>query len=132
MILQLQAKFETTMVPCLIFLWITNSSDHKRVWTTNLWHAMHLNNLFIKSSGGNWNLWSIKILSTTISQNKMHINRKLSFATNLLTHVFRLPFWDCVYILKQEIFDKNGSLKKNRWYSTILQDSSKPEKRFLA
>ena len=26
-------------VPCLRFLWITNSSDHRRVWTANLLHT---------------------------------------------------------------------------------------------
>ena len=30
-ILQLRAKFETAMVSCLRFIWITNSSDHRRV-----------------------------------------------------------------------------------------------------
>ena len=38
-ILQLQTKFQTAMVSCLWFIWITNSSDHKRVWTVNLLHT---------------------------------------------------------------------------------------------
>ena len=30
-ILQLRAKFQTAMVSCSRFIWITNSSDHRRV-----------------------------------------------------------------------------------------------------
>ena len=30
-ILQLRVKFQTAMVWCSIFIWITNSSDHRRV-----------------------------------------------------------------------------------------------------
>ena len=38
-ILQLQAKFQTAMVECSRFSWITNSSGHRRVWTANLLHV---------------------------------------------------------------------------------------------
>ena len=37
-ILQLLAKFQTVMVLCSRFIWITNSSNHRRVWTANLLH----------------------------------------------------------------------------------------------
>ena len=29
----------TVMVSCSIFIWITNSSDHRSVWTSNLLHT---------------------------------------------------------------------------------------------
>ena len=37
-VLQLRAKFQTAMVSCLRFVWITISSDHRRVWSANLLH----------------------------------------------------------------------------------------------
>ena len=39
-ILQLRFKFKTAMVSCSRFWWITNSSDHRRIWTGNFLHAM--------------------------------------------------------------------------------------------
>ena len=42
-ILQLWAKFQTAMVLCSRFIWITNSGDHRKVW---IWGF------------GHWNLWS--------------------------------------------------------------------------
>ena len=44
-ILELQAKFQTVMALCLRFIWITNSSDHRRVLTANLLHTKQLPNL---------------------------------------------------------------------------------------
>ena len=44
-ILQLGAKFQTAMVSCSRFIWITNSSDHRRVCTANLLHTKSLPNL---------------------------------------------------------------------------------------
>ena len=41
---QLRAKFQTAMVSCPRFIWITNSSDHRRVWTANLLHTKSLPN----------------------------------------------------------------------------------------
>ena len=38
-ILQLRDKFQTVMVQCSRFIWITNSSNHRRVWTENLLHT---------------------------------------------------------------------------------------------
>ena len=38
-ILQLRAKFQTAVVSCSRFIRITNSSDHRRIWTTNLLHT---------------------------------------------------------------------------------------------
>ena len=38
-ILQLRAKFQTAVVPCSRFVWIANSSDHRRIWTANLLHT---------------------------------------------------------------------------------------------
>ena len=38
-IIQLWGKFRTAMVPCSRFIWITNSSNHRRVWTANLLHT---------------------------------------------------------------------------------------------
>ena len=43
-ILQLGAKFQTAMVLRLRFIWITNSSDHRRVSTANLLHRKQLPN----------------------------------------------------------------------------------------
>ena len=38
-IIQLRAKFQTVMVSCSRFIWITYPSDRRKVWTTNLLHA---------------------------------------------------------------------------------------------
>ena len=35
-ILQFRAKFQTLMVSCSIFIWITNSSGYRRIWMANL------------------------------------------------------------------------------------------------
>ena len=43
-ILQLWAKFQTSMVSWSRFIWITNFSDDRRVWTANLLHAKSLLN----------------------------------------------------------------------------------------
>ena len=37
-ILQLRDKFQTAMVSYSRFIWITNSSDHRRVWAANFLH----------------------------------------------------------------------------------------------
>ena len=37
-ILQLRVKFQTAMVSRSRFIWITNASDRRRVWTKNLLH----------------------------------------------------------------------------------------------
>ena len=34
-----EEHLQTAMVSCLRFIWITNSSDHRRVWTANLLHT---------------------------------------------------------------------------------------------
>ena len=36
--------FSSGMVPCSRFIWITYSSDHRRVWTANLLHIKYLPN----------------------------------------------------------------------------------------
>ena len=41
---QLRAKFQTARVSCSRFIWITNSSDHRRIWTANLLHTRELSN----------------------------------------------------------------------------------------
>ena len=41
-ILQLQAKLHTVMVLWSRFVWITNSSHHRRVWTANILHTKKL------------------------------------------------------------------------------------------
>ena len=41
-ILHIRAKFQTAMVSCSRFIWVTNSSDHRRVWTANLLHTKYL------------------------------------------------------------------------------------------
>ena len=38
-ILHFRPKFQTAMVSCTRFIWITNTSDHKRIWTPNLLHT---------------------------------------------------------------------------------------------
>ena len=38
-ILHIRAKFQTAMVSCSRLIWITNSNDHRRVWTANLLHT---------------------------------------------------------------------------------------------
>ena len=57
----------------IIFIWITSSSDHKKIWTANLLHTKELCNHYglmgqvitsyegdsqFKPSYGQWNLWS--------------------------------------------------------------------------
>ena len=42
-ILQLRAKFQIAMVPCSRIIWITTSSDHRRIWTVNFLHPGTLN-----------------------------------------------------------------------------------------
>ena len=39
-ILELRAEFQTSMMWWSRFIWITNSSDHRRVWIANLLHTM--------------------------------------------------------------------------------------------
>ena len=38
-ILQLQVKFQTVIVSCSRFIWVTNSNDHRRFSTANLSHT---------------------------------------------------------------------------------------------
>ena len=51
---QLPVKFQTATASCWRFIWITNSSDHRRVSCGPSW--------------GHWNLWSKQISSTALSQ----------------------------------------------------------------
>ena len=50
------AKFLTVMVSCSRFIGITNSSDHRKVWTANLLHTKYPNLLHYDSSS-----WSMLI-----------------------------------------------------------------------
>ena len=38
----LKSNFESAIVLCSRFIWITNSSDHRRVWTASLLHTKQL------------------------------------------------------------------------------------------
>ena len=58
--LQLRAKFQTAMVSSSRFIWITNSSDHRRVWTTNLLHTKWLPNPLGLMAGGLGNYFVCK------------------------------------------------------------------------
>ena len=55
-ILQLRAKFQTAMMSCSRVIWITSSTDHRKVWTANLlgWvTTSYAKDLMFKSSCGN-------------------------------------------------------------------------------
>lgn len=50
--LQLWTKFQTSVMPSLRLLSIANASDHRRIKTVNLLHAMQLPNLFSHETYG--------------------------------------------------------------------------------
>ena len=112
-ILQLRVKFQTVMVSYSRFIWITNSSYHRRVSFANLLHIKYLLNPIghktqlyslvglvttsyirgskLKPSCGHWNLWSKQISSTKPSQCKCFALKKSTLPCSLKTITVSRP-----------------------------------------
>ena len=90
---ELLFSFKIAIVPCSRFVWITNSSDHRRVWTANLLHTREasrlsgLGNYFVCKRFAVQNLlWLLELVIQTNLDNETIAVLNLARSWSILKH----------------------------------------------